>query len=111
MALSISGTIRHGSQSQHNPTLTLFERGTQLFVLRYLLRNTATQEPKERIMQFLMHSGHIWRCSKGKPNIVIFQSRQILHTSIGENTRKNTLAALALKEDTIAKPDGLAMVS
>jgi hypothetical protein len=25
MPLSISSTTRHGSQSQHNPTLTLFE--------------------------------------------------------------------------------------
>jgi hypothetical protein len=25
MPLSISGTTRHGPQSQHNPTLTLFE--------------------------------------------------------------------------------------
>ena len=58
-------------------------------------------------MQILMHSGYIWRCSKGQSNIVIFQSRQILRASIGENTQKNTLAALALKEDTIPKPDGL----
>jgi hypothetical protein len=42
---------------------------------------------------------------------VIFQSRLILRTSIGENTQRSTLAALALKEDTIAKPDGLAMVT
>jgi hypothetical protein len=41
---------------------------------------------------------------------VIFQSRQILRASNGENTQKNTLAALALKEDTIPKPNGLAMV-
>jgi hypothetical protein len=48
-------------------------------------------------------------------NIVIYlqccQSRLILRASIGENTQKNTLAALALKEDTIPKPDGLAMVT
>ena len=62
-------------------------------------------------MQFLMYSGHIWRCSKGQSNIVIFQSRQILRASIGEDTQKNTLAALALKEDTIPKPDGLEMVT
>jgi hypothetical protein len=42
---------------------------------------------------------------------MIFQSRQILRASIGENTQRNTLAALALKEDTIPKPDGLAMVT
>jgi hypothetical protein len=69
------------------------------------------RKPEERNMQFLMHSGYIWRCSKGQSNIVIFQSRQILRASIGENTQKNTLAALALKEDTIPKPDGLAMVN
>jgi hypothetical protein len=35
MPLSISGTIRHGSQSQHNPTLTLFEMRMQQAVSRY----------------------------------------------------------------------------
>jgi hypothetical protein len=38
------------------------------------------------------------------------QSRQILRASIEGNTQKPILAALALKEDTIPKPDGLAMV-
>jgi hypothetical protein len=39
------------------------------------------------------------------------QSRQILRASIEGNTQKPILAALALKEDTIPKPDGLAMVT
>ena len=38
------------------------------------------------------------------------QSRLILRASFGGNTQKIILAALALKEDTIPKPDGLAMV-
>jgi hypothetical protein len=38
------------------------------------------------------------------------QSRLILQASIGENTQKSNLTSLALKEDTIPKPDGLAMV-
>jgi hypothetical protein len=36
MALGISRTTRHGSQSQHNPTLTLFEIRMQRPVSRYL---------------------------------------------------------------------------
>jgi hypothetical protein len=35
MALGISGTIRHGSQSQHNQTLTLFEIRMQWPMSRY----------------------------------------------------------------------------
>jgi hypothetical protein len=35
MGLGISGTIRHGSQSQHNHTLTLFEIRMQRPVSRY----------------------------------------------------------------------------
>jgi hypothetical protein len=38
------------------------------------------------------------------------QSRLILRASIGGITQKTILAALALREDTIPKPDGLAMV-
>jgi len=38
------------------------------------------------------------------------QSRLILQASIGENTQKSILTSLALKKDTIPKPDGLAMV-
>jgi hypothetical protein len=36
MPLSISSTTRHGPQSQHNPTLTLFEIQMQQAVSRYL---------------------------------------------------------------------------
>jgi hypothetical protein len=57
MPLSISSTTRHGSQSQHNPTLTLFEIQMQRTVSRYLLRNTTTQEPEESILQILMTFG------------------------------------------------------
>jgi hypothetical protein len=39
------------------------------------------------------------------------QSRLILQASIGESAQKIILAALALKEDTIPKPHGLAMVT
>jgi hypothetical protein len=39
------------------------------------------------------------------------QSRLILRASFGGNTKKTILASLALKEDTIPKPDGLAMVT
>jgi hypothetical protein len=35
MALGISGTTRHGSQSKHNPTLNLFEIRMQRAVSRY----------------------------------------------------------------------------
>ena len=66
-------------------------------------------------MQFLMAFGLTWRCSKSQSNIAISphcsQSRLILRASIGGNVPKIILAALALKEDTIPKPDGLAMVT
>ncbi len=39
------------------------------------------------------------------------RSRLILRASFGGNAPKIILAALALKEDTIPKPDGLAMVT
>jgi hypothetical protein len=61
MPLSISSTIRHGSQSQHNPTLTLFEIQMQRTVSRYLLRNIQMQEPGERILQILMTFGRDMR--------------------------------------------------
>jgi hypothetical protein len=35
MSLGISGATRHGSQSQHNPTLTLFEIRVQRLVSRH----------------------------------------------------------------------------
>jgi len=66
-------------------------------------------------MQILMTFGLNWRCGKSQSNIEIFphcsQSRLILRASIGENMRKTILATLAMKEDTIPKPDGLAMVT
>jgi cytochrome c2 len=39
------------------------------------------------------------------------RTRLILRASFGGNAPKIILAALALKEDTIPKPDGLAMVT
>jgi hypothetical protein len=39
------------------------------------------------------------------------QSRLILQASFGGNAPKIILAALGLREDTIPKPDGLAMVT
>jgi hypothetical protein len=39
------------------------------------------------------------------------RSRLILRASFGGSAPKIILAALALKEDTIPKPDGLAMVT
>jgi hypothetical protein len=51
----------------------------------------------------------------GQSNIVILphfsQSHLILQASIGEDTQKSILTSLAMKEDTIPKPDGLAMVT
>jgi hypothetical protein len=51
---------------------------------------------------------------KGQSNFPIFshcsQSRLILRASIEESTDNLILATLALKEDTIPKPNGLGMV-
>jgi hypothetical protein len=43
MPLSISGTTRHGSQSQHNPTLTLFEIRMQQPMSRYAADEPTTE--------------------------------------------------------------------
>jgi hypothetical protein len=61
MPLSISSTTRHGSQSQHNTTLTLFEFRIQRPVARYPAGNIQMQEREERIMQILMTFGRNMR--------------------------------------------------
>jgi hypothetical protein len=57
MPLSISRTTRHCPQSQHNPTLTLFEIRMQQTVSRYPAEEHTIQEPEERILQILMAFG------------------------------------------------------
>ena len=65
-------------------------------------------------MQFLMAFGLSLEMRKSQSNIALphcSQSRLILRASFEESADKPILAALALKEDTIPKPDGLAMVT
>jgi hypothetical protein len=80
-----------------------------------VLRNTTTQKPGERITQILMIFGRNVkmqeRPSEHRDTPHCRQSRLILRASIGESAQKIILATLALKEDTIPKPDGLAMVT
>jgi hypothetical protein len=72
------------------------------------------QKPVQRIMQFPRAFGLTWRCSKGQSNLPTYlhhsQNIPILRASFAGNSQKIILAALALKGDTIPKPDGLAMV-
>ena len=73
------------------------------------------QEPGARIIQYLIARRLQLEMQKSQSDIAIFlhssQSRLILRASFGRKTQKTILAALAMKEDTIPKPDGLAMVT
>ncbi|MGA3081767.1 MAG: hypothetical protein ABSD44_10345, partial [Terracidiphilus sp.] len=99
MPLSISRTTRHCPQSQHNPTLTLFEIRMQQVVSRYPAEEHSDAGPR-RAHPANPHGIRAEREDAVEANQhrdlpALQQSRLILRASIGENIQKNTLATLA----------------